>query len=101
MARAWLANSRSWDDEFEWLARDASKASITELEIRYAMLNPKRPNPSALIYYGDLRPIPFMAKTPAIAAEFRPLLAALQQRGYEAHAIGDQFEAESPKSSGR
>ena len=83
--------SRSWGDELEWLAREAGKASITELEIKYAMLHPNRTNPSALIYYRARRS-PFMAKTPAIAAEFRPLLAALQQRGYEAYVIGDQFE---------
>ena len=56
------------------------------------MLNPNRVNPSALIYYRTHQPVPFQAKVPAIAAAFRPLVAALQQRGYEAHAIGDQFE---------
>jgi hypothetical protein len=83
---------RGWGDEIGWLMPEASKASITELEIRCAMLHPKYTNPSALIYYRSRRPFPLLAEVPDIAAEFRPLLAALQQRGYETHAIDKQFE---------
>jgi hypothetical protein len=84
--------ARGWGDEFEWLMPEAAKASITELEIRYAMLHPNRVNPSALIYYRARRAVPFKAEVPAIAAEFQPLLAMLERRGYEAHAIDGQFE---------
>jgi hypothetical protein len=86
------SNNEWWlGDELEWLTPEAAKASITELEIRYAMLRPDRANPSALIYYRARRPTPLQAKVPAIAAEFRPLFSALRRRGYEPHSIDDQF----------
>ncbi len=80
-----------WSDEVKWLPAEAPDASITELEIRYAMLRPYRSNPSALIYYRARRRFPFQAKVPAIADEFRPLLSALRRRGYQPQAIGSKF----------
>ena len=78
-------------DELDWLKPEAAKASITELEIRYAMLRPNYFNPSALLYYRASESTLDQGAVPTIAQEFQPLLSELRRQGYEPHPIDSQF----------
>ena len=85
-------NEKLLGDGLDWLKPALATASVTELEIRYAMLRPNYFNPSALIYYRADRSTPVRAAVPAIAKEFQPLLSELRRGGYEPHPIDGQFE---------
>ena len=82
---------RRWAKEFDWLASKVDKASVTDLEIRYAMLRPHHANPSALLFHRTRRPFFSRAALPDVAEEFAPLMSGLRSRGYQLHAIGEQF----------
>jgi hypothetical protein len=69
-----------------------TEASITDLEIRYAMLRPNHRNSSALAYYRSEKRGFFQTQLPNVAPAFRPLMQQLAQRGYKLFEIGKNFE---------
>lgn len=73
-----------------WLMKGTDRLSITELELRYAMLKPARFNASALGFIRERRNL-WGGKYEVLAAPFKSARAALRERGYRLHAIDKDF----------
>jgi hypothetical protein len=84
--------------EAAWLREGSWKASITDLEIRHAMLRPGRRNSSALVYHRVRERGFFRQKRPNVASEFAVLIEQLRRRGYRLREIGSDFESEVTES---
>jgi hypothetical protein len=81
-----------------WLPAKVEEASMTSLEIHFAMLRPNCRNSGGFVYYRAQPPGLFQERRPKIASQFHPLIQSLIQRGYELKAIGENFETDVTES---
>lgn len=75
-----------------WLIDARDSISITELELRYAMLKPTSFNASALVFIRTAKKL-WGGKRELLAAPFRRARAALLERGYRSNPIDSDFAA--------